>query len=64
MLVPAHDQFTPPAVAAPIVATWPAATLETIPGADHFLAGHTADVADRTTRWLVEQAEARQATSG
>ena len=44
--------------------TWPTATLEVIPGADHFLTGHTAEVADRTTRWLVEQAEARLATSG
>ena len=64
VLLPADDQFTPPAVAAPIVATWPAATLEIIPGADHFLTGHTAAVADRTARWLVEQAGTRQATSG
>jgi uncharacterized protein len=60
-LFPAHDQFTAPAVAEPIVASWPTATPEVIPGADHFLAGHTAEVADRTTRWLVEQAEPRHA---
>jgi len=42
---PAHDQFSPPAVTAPIVATWTNAELRTIDMADHFLGGRTGWVA-------------------
>ena len=52
VLVPRHDQFSPPSLTAPIVATWPAASLQVIESADHFLAGHTRDVADRVVAWL------------
>jgi hypothetical protein len=52
VLSPAHDQFCPPDAAAPIVATWPDATLEPIESADHYLAGHNARVADRVVAWL------------
>ena len=30
-------------------------TVETIEGADHFLVGHAAAVADRATAWLVDR---------
>ena len=59
VLVPAHDQFTPPATASTVAAGWPAATVETMAGADHFLVGHAAAVADRAAEWLVAQASAR-----
>lgn len=52
VLVPAHDQFGPPDAAAPVVDRWDGATLDVIDGADHFLAGHAATAAERTTAWL------------
>ncbi len=57
VLTPAHDQFSPPTVSAPIVAGWAAISdapieHETIETADHSLAGRTAAVADRVTGWL------------
>lgn len=52
VLVPEADQFSPPDVARPIVTAWPGATLEVIDGADHFLAGHAADTAQRAAAWL------------
>lgn len=57
VLVPAHDQFSPPAVSAPIVARWAAlagAPIDdrTIEMADHSLVGHTGAVADQITAWL------------
>lgn len=52
-LSPRHDQYCPPDVAAPIVATWPDATCEAVESADHFLAGHTDTVADRAVAWLL-----------
>lgn len=55
VLSPEHDQYCPPDVAAPVVATWPAATLEPVGSADHFLAGHTAAVARRATDWIAQQ---------
>ena len=58
LLVPALDQYSPPAVVGPLVAGWPAATVEPVAGADHFLVGHTAAVADRATEWLTAQAVA------
>jgi uncharacterized protein len=54
VLTPAHDQFSPPAVSAPIVAGWSAATVEhhKIEMADHSLAGRTGTVAELVTAWL------------
>jgi uncharacterized protein len=52
VLSPRHDQFSPPAVTAPIVAGWPDHELEIVESADHFLAGHTARIADRVAIWL------------
>lgn len=57
VLVPAHDQFSPPAVASPIVARWAASATapieqRTIEMADHSLVGHTGTVADQVTAWL------------
>ena len=52
VLSPRHDQFSPPSLTEPIVATWPTADLEVIESADHFLAGHTRDVAERVVAWL------------
>ncbi|MDX2378424.1 MAG: hypothetical protein QNM02_01535 [Acidimicrobiia bacterium] len=52
VITPAHDQFTPPAAAEPIVAAWPDAELVTVPMADHFLHGGTARVVDLALPWI------------
>jgi alpha/beta superfamily hydrolase len=52
VLSPRHDQFCPPDKAASIVGAWPAAELEPVEGADHFLVGQSAAVATRTVAWL------------
>jgi len=60
VLTPAHDQFSPPASTEPIVADWRVRSatpieFEVIDMADHFLAGRTATVADRTAAWLSDR---------
>jgi alpha/beta superfamily hydrolase len=52
LLVPEHDQFSPPATTAARVERWRAATLEVIPMADHFLAGATARVAEQAVDFV------------
>lgn len=52
VLTPRHDQFSPPETTAPIVSGWSGATFEVVESADHFLAGHTAAVAQRVADWL------------
>ncbi len=52
VLSPAHDQFSPPDVVSPIVATWDHAVLEEIEMADHFLAGRSMFAAERTAEWV------------
>ena len=48
LLAPVHDQFCPPTDARAATDRWAATTVEPIEGADHFLAGATSRVADRT----------------
>jgi alpha/beta superfamily hydrolase len=60
VLTPAHDQFSPPAATEPIVADWRARStapidFEVVDMADHFLAGRTTTVADRTVAWLSDR---------
>lgn len=52
VLTPRHDQFSPPDVTEPIVSTWSSTEHQVVESADHFLAGHTASVAERVTGWL------------
>lgn len=52
LLVPAHDQYSPPPAIADVVSTWPATTVEVIDGADHFLNGHLSVVASRVATLL------------
>ncbi len=52
VLSPAHDQFTPPDVAAPIVASWDGAVIEEVEMADHFLTGRAAFAAGRVAEWI------------
>jgi uncharacterized protein len=47
-----HDQFAPPDQVRAASALWSAAEVTVVPGADHFLVGATAEVADRTLTWL------------
>ena len=54
VLVPAFDQFSPPPATHPLVRDWRDTTVETIDGADHFLLGRAAAVADRATAWLLD----------
>lgn len=46
LLVPDHDQFGPPDTVAAATAAWSSTDLAHVPGADHFLAGATARVAE------------------
>jgi alpha/beta superfamily hydrolase len=57
VLTPAHDQFSAPDTVEPILADWRTRStapidFEVVEMADHFLAGRTATVAERTERWL------------
>lgn len=52
VVVPAHDQFSPPAATRPIVAGWTDATLIEVEAADHFLHGRTAAVSDAVAAWV------------
>ena len=52
VLTPAHDQFTPPSVARPIVDAWPEAEFGTIESVDHFLVGRAGIVAELAAGWL------------
>ena len=52
LLVPEHDQYCPPPAATAATAHWELAYVETVRGADHFLAGATADVAKQAVTFL------------
>jgi alpha/beta superfamily hydrolase len=52
VLVAAHDQFSPPARVAEATGAWAATESDEIAGADHFLAGATARVAERACDWI------------
>ena len=55
VLTPRHDQFCPPDVAIPIIATWSDCEFIEIESADHFLVGHTAAVTRKAATWLTMQ---------
>lgn len=52
MVVPEHDQFSPPAAARAATAAWPAAEVAVVPRADHFLAGAAASAAGAVADWI------------
>ena len=52
VLVPEHDQYGGPEAVFDAMGEWPATMIETVAGADHFLAGAVSDVARRTVEWL------------
>lgn len=52
VLVPEHDAYSPPERTRAATAAWPAATVEVVPMADHFLAGAAGKVAATVTSWL------------
>jgi uncharacterized protein len=52
VLVPAFDNFAPPAAVEPIVARWADTTMEVVESADHFMLGRAAATADRAAAWL------------
>jgi alpha/beta superfamily hydrolase len=53
LLVPEHDQYRDPSSAQDAVSDWTAATVEVVPGADHFLGGRLGLVADLVTAAVV-----------
>ena len=55
VLVPRHDQFTPPDAAREAVEGWPNVDLRTIESVDHFLVGRSGDVAESVADWLATQ---------
>ncbi|CAB4875931.1 unannotated protein [freshwater metagenome] len=55
LLVPEHDQFSPPAPTATFTEGWQSCTQQTVEMADHFLSGHLGVV----TRTVCEHLEAR-----
>ena len=55
VVAPRHDQITDIDVVTATIDTWPDARLEVLPTADHFLAGHTDQVATLVTTWLDER---------
>jgi alpha/beta superfamily hydrolase len=55
LLVPRHDQYCPPETATALVSTWAHAELDVVEDADHFLAGRTTWVAERTVAWLTDR---------
>jgi alpha/beta superfamily hydrolase len=55
VLTPRHDQYCSPDAAAAIVAAWPDGDFGVIEGADHFLVGRAATVAERSAAWLVNR---------
>ena len=52
VLVPAHDQYGPPAEVEASLWAWPDTTIEVIDGCDHFLTGAIGRITDRAVGWL------------
>lgn len=52
VLTPAHDQFTAPEMARPVVESWPDAEYRTVDSVDHFLTGRSVMVAEQVGEWL------------
>ncbi len=59
LLVPEHDEFNPPDAAAERSSDWSNTTLEVVRGADHYLAGRTALVAEAVQRFVADRATER-----
>ncbi|MFK7918267.1 MAG: alpha/beta hydrolase [Ilumatobacter sp.] len=55
VLSPAHDQFAPPDVAEPVVATWPLGEFKPIESVDHFLVGRAGLAAALSADWLEQR---------
>jgi len=53
LLVPRHDQYTPPAVVLERTQSWLSTTVHELVSADHFLGGHHQEVADRTVAFAM-----------
>jgi len=51
VVVPEHDQFSPPAAVAHVVAGWDNTTFTTVPSADHFL-GAVQPIVDSALHWI------------
>ncbi len=58
VLTPERDQFCPPPAARAALRGWPDCEHLEIGHADHFLRGHTAEIADLVARWMTGRANA------
>jgi alpha/beta superfamily hydrolase len=58
VLVPEHDQWSPPRRIQPLTAGWANTTVATVTGADHFLGGRTGAVVAAALGWLDDLGEA------
>jgi alpha/beta superfamily hydrolase len=52
IVVPALDQFSPPASIAEVVGGWEASTVTSLPNTDHFLGGAIASIVDDAVHWI------------
>jgi uncharacterized protein len=51
VIVPEHDQFSPPAAVAHVLAGWEMTTMTTLPDTDHFL-GNVHPIVDGALQWI------------
>jgi alpha/beta superfamily hydrolase len=54
LVVPRHDQYSPPEAVEPTVAEWANTSLVVVESADHFLAGHMARFVELAVAPLVD----------
>jgi alpha/beta superfamily hydrolase len=54
LVVPRHDQYSPPEAVEPVVAEWANTSLVVVESADHFLAGHLARFVELAVAPLVD----------
>ena len=52
IVLPEHDQFSSPGRSSHITERWVNAAVSFVPGADHFLVGHTQPVVDHALGWF------------
>lgn len=64
IVVPALDQFSPPAAIEQVVAGWEATSVTTVPGADHFLGATVPLVVEGALRWIDGMARRASSTAG
>jgi alpha/beta superfamily hydrolase len=62
VVVPEHDQFSPPATIAQVVAEWAETAVTTVPDADHFL-GALQPIVEGSLLWIARNIDPERAPS-